>query len=90
MADRRIRKIRSQAVDLALSGADVLFVCEVPDDQLGQGAVYLFGNEESPTAFLCARRCLNELKHHLSKVGVELEFKLSVNEKKAKDGTIII
>ena len=90
MADRRIRKIRSQALDLALSGVDVMFVAETPDDELGQGACYLFGNEDSPTAFLCARRCLNELKHHLAKVGVELEFNISVDEKKAKNGTVVI
>ena len=82
MADRRIRKIRSQALDLALvGGADVLFVAEVPDDPVGEGAVYLFGNENSPTAYLCARRTLNELKHHLKKAGLNLDYTITQMEK---------
>ena len=86
MADRRIRKIRSQALDLALlGGADVLFVCEVPDDPVGKGAVYLFGNENSPTAFLCARRTLNELKHHLKKAGLDLDYTITPIEKGASE-----
>lgn len=86
MADKRIKKIRRQAVDLALfGGADVLFVAEMPDDPVGQGAVYLFGNESSPTALLCARRTLNELKHHLKKVGLDLDYKITPIEKEASE-----
>lgn len=78
MADKRIKRIRRQALDLALfGGADVLFVAEIPDDPVGQGAVYLFGNENSPTAFLCARRTLNELKHHLKKAGLNLDYTIT-------------
>ena len=86
MADKRIRQIRNRALDLALfGGADVLFVAEMPDDPVGQGAVYLFGNENSPTAFLCARRTLNELKHHLKKAGLDLDYTITPIEKGASE-----
>ena len=86
MADKRIKRIRRQALDLALfGGADVLFVAEMPDDPVGQGAVYLFGNENSPTAFLCARRTLNELKHHLKKAGLNLDYTITPIAKGASE-----
>lgn len=76
MADRRIRKIRSQALDLALSGADVLFVCEVPDDPLGKGAVFMFGSVDTPDSILFLRRTLNELKDRLTKIGIDFAYTL--------------
>ena len=86
MADKRVKRIRRQALDLALfGGADVLFVAEMPDDPVGQGAVYLFGNEKSPTAFLCARRTLNELKHHLKKAGLNLDYTITQMERRASE-----
>lgn len=86
MADKRIKRIRRQALDLALfGGADVLFVAEMPDDPVGQGAVYLFGNENSPTAYLCARRTLNELKHHLKKAGLNLDYTITQMERRASE-----
>lgn len=85
MVDRRIRKIRNNAISLAISGTDILFIAETPDDPVGQGAVYLFGNEASPTTFLCARRCLNELKHHLKKAGYDLEYSVTAIDKEADD-----
>lgn len=80
MADRRIRKIRSQALDLALSGADVLFVCEVPDDPLGQGAVFMFGSVDTPDSVLFLKRTLNELKDRLTKIGVDFSYTLDRTE----------
>ena len=85
MADRRIRKIRSQALDLALSGADILFVCEMPGDPIGKGAVFMFGSEETPTAFLHIRRTLNELKHKLKDLGLELDYTITQMEKGASE-----
>ncbi len=81
MVDRRIRKIRSQALDLALSGADVLFVCEVPDDPLGEGAVFMFGSVDTPDSVLFLKRTLNELKHHLKKAGLDLDYTITQMEK---------
>ncbi len=80
MADRRVRKIRRQALDLCLSGVDVLFVAESPNDPIGKGATFLFGTEDTPTQLLCARRTLNELKHQLSKIGLEFTYTLSQME----------
>ena len=85
MADKRIRQIRKRAIDLVLfDGADVLFVAEIPDDPVGQGVAYLFGGKNSPTAFLCARRTLNELKHHLKKAGLNLEYTITQMEKESE------
>ena len=85
MADKRVRQLRKKALDLALCGADVLVVAEIPGDPVGEGSVYLFGNEDSPTAFLCARRLLNELKHHLKKTGLNLDYTITPIEKEASE-----
>lgn len=87
MVDRRIRKIRNQALDLALrGGADVLFVCEMPEDPTGDGSVFLFGNEDSPTILLCAHRTLNELKDKLRHAGLDFEYTLTQRRKEVEDG----
>ena len=43
--DRRIRKIRNQALLLSLSGIDVMFVAENPEHPVGDGATFLFGSD---------------------------------------------
>lgn len=71
----RIDKVRKQAVFLAASGHDVLFVSKDPEDDLGEGPCLVFGSmNEEPDAFLCVRRLLNELNAHLIDHGLELEF----------------
>ena len=82
MTDRRIKKIRELALDLTLcGGADVMFIAELPDDPIGKGAVYVFGSSAGgPSAMMCARRTLNELKHHLRKIGLDFEYQLTFRE----------
>lgn len=81
MADKRVKRIRRQALDLALlGGADVLFVCEVPDDPLGKGAVFMFGSVDTPDSVLFLKRTLNELKDRLTKIGVDFSYTLDRTE----------
>lgn len=76
-----INKIRRQALMMSIKGADVLFVADNPESPVGDGAAFLFGSmKETPSAFLCARRLLNELKHHLEKTGLELNYTLTQKE----------
>lgn len=76
MADRRIKRIRREALDLAISGNDVLFVCETPDHPLGNGAVFMFGSVDTPDSILFLRRTLNELKDRLTKIGIDFAYTL--------------
>lgn len=80
-----INKIRRQAIMMSAGGADVLFVADNPDSPVGNGASFLFGSmKETPSAFLCARRLLNELKYHMAQNGLELNYTLSQMEKEEK------
>lgn len=76
MPDRRIKRIHKQALDLVRSGAEVLFVCEVPGDPLGNGAVFMFGRADTPDSILFLRRTLNELKDRLTKIGIDFTYTL--------------
>lgn len=81
MADRRVKKIRNQAIDLAMSGLDILFIAEHPEDPIDQGATYLFGAMAGGEDIcLCLRRLLNELKAKLTKKGIRLDFNVSTTE----------
>lgn len=82
----RIHKIRRQAILMSIEGADVLFVADNPDSPVGNGASFLFGSmNETPSAFLCARRLLNELKCHMEKNGFEFDYTLSQKERRPNE-----
>ena len=75
MVERSIQKVRKQVVKLALSGIDVMFVAEYPEQEVGSGSAFVFGSaKEQPRFDLCARRLLNELKSKIDDIGFELEF----------------
>lgn len=82
--DRRISKIRKAGLSLATDNVAVLFIAEQPDSDLGDGACFLFGGKDTPTADLCLRGTLNELKRHAAQMGLELNFTLSHIAKEAK------
>lgn len=84
MANRRVRKIQSQAVKLALfSGVEVLFIAERPDDEIGKGASFMLGSEPEIPALDTARRVLNELKHHLKNAGLDLDYRIEEIKERA-------
>lgn len=84
MTNRRVRKIRSQAIKLAFfGGAEVLFVAERPDDEIGEGAALLLGSDID-----AARRILNELKHHFKNAGLDLDYRIKeIKERATKKWT---
>lgn len=84
MANRIVRKIRSQAIKLALfSGSEVLFVAERPDDRIGEGAMFLLGPDPETPTLDAARRVLNELKQHLKNAGVDLDYRIKEIKERA-------
>lgn len=84
MANRRIHKIRSQAIKLALfSGVEVLFVAERPDDEIGKGASFLLGSDPETPMLDVSRRVLNELRHHLKNAGLDLDYRVKEMKEKA-------
>lgn len=84
MANRRVRKIRSQVIKLALfSGAEVLFVAERPDDRVGEGAIILMGSDPETPMLDAARRILNELKHHFKNAGLDLDYRVKEIKERA-------
>lgn len=84
MANRRVRKIRSQAIKLALfSGTEVLFVAERPDDGVGEGATLFLSSDPETPMLDAARRVLNELKHHFKNSGLDLDYRVKEIKERA-------
>lgn len=84
MANRIERKIRSQAIKLALfSGVEVLFVAERPDDEIGKGATFMLSPDPGMPTLDTARRILNELKHHLKNAGLDLDYRVKEIKERA-------